>query len=236
VILVENKPLILVVEDDKPIRNFICVSLNIQGYKCIDTESGKTAISLVSSHNPDMIIIDLGLPDMEGIDVIKQVRPVTKAAIIVVSARGLEREKVEALDNGADDYLTKPFSVAELLARIRVAFRHSLQASQPQNESPAVFLTGELKIDFEKRRVFLANDEIHLTPIEYKLMVLMAKYSGRVLTHKFILDEIWGSFSGNDTQSLRVFMANIRRKIEKEPAQPRYILTEVGVGYRLVDE
>jgi two-component system KDP operon response regulator KdpE len=233
---VESKPLILVVEDDKPIRNFICVSLNIQGYKCIDTESGKTAISLVSSHNPDMIIIDLGLPDMEGIDVIKQVRHVTKAAIIVVSARGLEREKVEALDGGADDYLTKPFSVEELLARIRVAFRHSLQASQPHSEYPTVFLIGDLKIDFEKRRVFLANDEIHLTPIEYKLMVLMAKYSGRVLTHKFILDEIWGSFSGNDTQSLRVFMANIRRKIEKEPAQPRYILTEVGVGYRLADE
>lgn len=232
----ENKPVILVVEDDKQIRNFICVSLNIQGYKCIDTDSGKTAISLVASHNPDMIIIDLGLPDMEGIDVIKQVRPVTKAAIIVVSARGLEREKVEALDSGADDYLTKPFSVGELLARIRVAFRHSLQAGQPHNESPVLFAIGELKIDFEKRRVFLANEEIHLTPIEYKLMVLMFKYSGRVLTHKFILDEIWGSSSGNDTQSLRVFMANIRRKIEKEPAQPRYILTEVGVGYRLADE
>jgi len=233
---VESKPLILVVEDDKPIRNFICVSLDTQGYKCMDTERGKTAISLVSSHNPDMIIIDLGLPDMDGIDVIKQVRPVTKAAIIVVSARGLEREKVEALDCGADDYLTKPFSVGELLARIRVAFRHSLRASQLQNESPDVFLIGELKIDFEKRHVFLSNNEIHLTPIEYKLMVLMAKYSGRVLTHKFILDEIWGSSSGIDTQSLRVFMANIRRKIEKEAAQPRYILTEVGVGYRLVDE
>ena len=232
----ESKPLILVVEDDKPIRNFICVSLDTQGYKCMDTERGKTAISLVSSHNPDMIIIDLGLPDMDGIDVIKQVRPVTKAAIIVVSARGLEREKVEALDGGADDYLTKPFSVGELLARIRVAFRHSLRASQLQNESPDVFLIGELKIDFEKRHVFLSNNEIHLTPIEYKLMVLMAKYSGRVLTHKFILDEIWGSSSGIDTQSLRVFMANIRRKIEKEAAQPRYILTEVGVGYRLVDE
>ena len=232
----DNKPLILVVEDEKPIRNFMCVSLETQGYKCIDTEHGKTAISLVSAHNPDIIILDLGLPDMDGIDVIAKIRPFTKAAIIVVSARGHEREKVEALDSGADDYLTKPFSVVELLARIRVSLRHSNQPSQPENQSPPVFLIGVLKIDFEKRRVFLANDEIHLTPMEYRLMALMAKHSGRVLTHKFILDEIWGAFSGNDTQSLRVFMANIRRKIEKDPAQPRYILTEVGVGYRLADE
>ncbi|KUO73418.1 MAG: XRE family transcriptional regulator [Clostridia bacterium BRH_c25] len=232
----DNKPLILVVEDEKPISNFICISLEAQGYKCIDTQSGKAAISLVSSHNPDIIVIDLGLPDIDGLDVIAEVRPVTKAAIIVVSARGHEREKVEALDSGADDYLTKPFSVAELLARIRVALRHSNQSSQYENDSPAVFLIGELKIDFEKRRVLISDDEIHLTPIEYKLMALMAKYAGRVLTHKFILNEIWGTYSGNDTQSLRVFMANIRRKIEMDPAQPRYILTEVGVGYRLADE
>lgn len=232
----DNKPLILVVEDDKPIRNFICVSLEAQGYKAIDTQNGKGAISLISSYNPDIIIIDLGLPDMDGLDVITTVRPVTKATIIVVSARGREREKVEALDRGADDYLTKPFSVPELLARIRVALRRSNQMSEFENESSAVFLIGDLKIDFQKRRIFLADDEIHLTPIEYKLMALMAKYSGKVLTHKFILNEIWGNSSGNDTQSLRVFMANIRRKIEKDPTQPRYILTEVGVGYRMVDE
>lgn len=232
----DNKPLILVVEDDKPIRNFIRVSLEAQGYKCLDTQYGKAAISLISSHNPDIIVIDLGLPDMDGLDVIATVRPVTKAAIIVVSARGHEREKVEALDSGADDYLTKPFSVVELLARIRVALRHSNQSSRSESNSPVVFLIGELKIDFEKRRVFLSTEEIHLTPIEFKLMTLMAKYAGRVLTHKFILNEIWGTFSGNDTQSLRVFMANIRRKIEKDPTQPRYILTEVGVGYRMVDE
>ncbi len=232
----DSNPLILVVEDDKPIRNFISVSLAAQGYKCIDTPNGKTAVSLVSSHNPDIIILDLGLPDIDGIDVIAEIRPVTNAAIIVVSARGREQEKVEALDSGADDYLTKPFSVAELLARIRVAFRHSRNARQPGTESPAMFYVGELKIDFEKRRVFLADDEIHLTPIEYKLMALMAQYAGRVLTHRFILHEIWGVFSGSDTQSLRVFMANIRRKIEKDPTQPRYILTEVGVGYRLADE
>jgi two-component system, OmpR family, KDP operon response regulator KdpE len=232
----ESKPLILVVEDDKPIRHFICVSLEAQGYRCIDTQLGKTAISLVSSNNPDIIIMDLGLPDMDGIDVITMIRPMTKAAIIVVSARGHDVEKVEALDRGADDYLTKPFSLPELLARIRVAIRHSNQVNPSHQESPSEFLVGDLKIDFEKRRVFLSDNQIHLTPIEYKLMVLMAKYAGRVLTHKFILNEIWGTFSGNDTQSLRVFMANIRRKIEVDPAQPRYILTEVGVGYRLADE
>ncbi|SDI34922.1 response regulator [Desulfosporosinus hippei] len=232
----KNKPLILVVEDEKPIRNFMCVSLEAQGYKCIDTQHGKTVVSLVAAHNPEIIIIDLGLPDIDGIEVIGMVRPLTKAAIIVVSARGHEREKVEALDCGADDYLTKPFSVIELLARIRVALRHSNQGRQPEDPSASVFLMKDLKIDLEKRRVFLADDEIHLTPMEYKLLTLMVKYPGRVLTHKFILEEIWGTFSGNDTQSLRVFMANIRRKIERDPAQPRYILTEVGVGYRLADE
>lgn len=232
----DNKPLILVVEDEKPIRNFMCVSLEAEGYRCIDTEYGKTAITLVSAHNPDIIIIDLGLPDIDGMNVITMVRPFTKAAIIVVSARGHDREKAEALDGGADDYLTKPFSVVELLARIRVALRHSSQRSQTENESPDNFLIGDLKIDFKKRRVFILDEEVHLTPMEYKLMALMAKYAGKVLTHKFILEEIWGAFSGNDTQSLRVFMANIRRKIEKDPAQPRYILTEVGVGYRMEDE
>lgn len=232
----DNKPIILVVEDEKPIRNFMCASLEADGYKCIDTQHGKTAVSLVSAYSPDIVLIDLGLPDIDGIDVISMIRPLTKAAIIVVSARGHEREKVEALDSGADDYLTKPFSVAELLARIRVALRHSNQRSQPKIESSTLFAVGDLTIDFEKRRVYILEEEIHLTPIEYRLMALMAKYAGRVLTHKFILDEIWGTFSGNDTQSLRVFMANIRRKIEKDPAQPRYILTEVGVGYRLIDE
>ena len=232
----DNKPLILVIEDDKSIRNFICISLEAQGYRYIDTKNGKTGISLALSHNPDIIIIDLGLPDIDGVEVIAKVRPITKASIIVVSARGHEREKVEALDSGADDYVTKPFSLPELLARIRVALRHLNQDSEHENESSGVFLVCELKIDFEKRRVLLSDEEIHLTPIEYRLMALMAKYAGKVLTHKFILNEIWGSFSGDDTQSLRVFMANIRRKIEKDSAQPRYILTEVGVGYRLADE
>lgn len=230
------KPLILIVEDDKPICKFINISLEAQGYKCINTQYGKEAISLVFSHNPDIIILDLGLPDIDGIDVIEKIRAVIKAKIIVVSARGHEREKVTALDCGADDYLTKPFSVAELLARIRVALRHFNQDNNFQNELSEIFTVRDLKIDFGKRNVSILCKEIHLTPIEYKMMELMAKYAGRVLTHKFIINEIWSNYSEDDTKSLRVFMANIRRKIEKDPAQPQYILTEVGVGYRLIDE
>ncbi|EKO1911540.1 response regulator transcription factor [Clostridium botulinum] len=230
------KPLILIVEDDKPICKFINISLEAQGYKCINTQYGKEAISLVFSHNPDIIILDLGLPDIDGIDVIEKIRPVIKAKIIVVSARGHEREKVTALDCGADDYLTKPFSVAELLARIRVALRHFDQDNNFENELSEVFTVRDLKIDFAKRKVFILDKDIHLTPIEYKMMELMARYAGRVLTHKFIINEIWSNYSDDDTKSLRVFMANIRRKIEKNPAQPQYILTEVGVGYRLIDE
>ncbi|MBZ9621368.1 response regulator transcription factor [Clostridium sp. FP2] len=230
------KPLILIVEDDKPIKKFMKVSLEAQGYKCIETEFGNTAIALIFSNNPDIIILDLGLPDIDGLNVIEKVRESTKARIIVVSARGHESEKVEALDSGADDYLTKPFSVAELLARIRVALRHFNGDGDSQNSVKSVFQVKDLKIDFEKRRVTILHEEIHLTPMEYKLIELMSRYAGRVLTHKYIIDEIWGSYFENETQSLRVFMANIRRKIEKDPAQPQYIITEVGVGYRLVDE
>ena len=230
------KPLILIVEDDKPIKKFMKVSLEAQGYKCMETEFGNSAITLIFSHNPDIIVLDLGLPDIDGLKVIEKVRESTKARIIVVSARGLEREKIEALDKGADDYLTKPFSVAELLARIRVALRQSNGVNNSQNDIQSAFVVKDLKIDFEKHRVTILDEEIHLTPMEYKLIELMSKYAGRVLTHKYIVDEIWGSYFENDTQSLRVFMANIRRKIEKHPAQPEYIITEVGVGYRLVDE
>lgn len=231
----EIKPLILVVEDDNPISKFIKVSLEAQNYKCIDTNLGSNAISLVYSANPDIIILDLGLPDMDGIDVIKQIRENTKAKIIVVSARGRERDKVEALDMGADDYLTKPFSISELLARVRVGLRNAFTTNNTIEEK-TLFKLRDLEIDYEKRKVFVRGENIHLTPIEYKIIVLMSKYSGRVLTHKFIIKEIWGTYLENETQSLRVFMASIRRKIEKEPAQPEYIITEMGIGYRLVDE
>lgn len=231
----EIKPLILVVEDDNPISKFIKVSLEAQNYKCIDTNLGRCGISLVYSANPDIIILDLGLPDMDGIDVIKEIRENTKAKIIVVSARGRERDKVEALDIGADDYLTKPFSISELLARVRVGLRN-IDRNNNITEEKTVFRLRDLTIDYEKRKVFVRKENIHLTPIEYKIIVLMSKYSGRVLTHKFIIKEIWGTYLENETQSLRVFMASIRRKIERDPAQPEYIITEMGIGYRLVDE
>lgn len=231
-----NNPVFLVVEDDEPIRNFICVSLRAQSYTCIETDSGKTAVSLVASHSPDVIILDLGLPDLDGLDVIRTVRPWTRAAIIVVSARERDREKAQALDLGADDYLTKPFSVTELLARVRVALRHQQTGNEESVQALPHFTVGDLTIDSIKRRVALGEKEIHLTPHEYNLLVLLAKNAGKVLTHNYILKEIWGPYSLNDTQSLRVFMANIRRKIEEDPARPRYITTEVGVGYRLADD
>ncbi len=231
-----SKPVILVIEDDKSIRNFIKISLETQGYKVIETSDGKNGIALTLSHNPDVIIMDLGLPDLDGLQVIQRIRPVTRAAIIVVSARGLDRDKIEVLDMGADDYLTKPFSVAELLARIRVALRHQSHGGSPEVAEQTSFDVADLKIDFDRHRVTISGEEVHLTPIEFKLLELLAKHPGKVLTHKSIIKEIWGASSESDTQSLRVFMANIRRKIETNSAQPRYLLTEVGVGYRLVDE
>lgn len=231
------KPLILIVEDDKSICKFIKVSLETQNYKTEETKYGKTAISMALSMSPDIIILDLGLPDINGIEVIETLKNISNSKIIVVSAREHERDKVEALDAGADDYLTKPFGVSELLARIRVALRNIAKENNINLESNKnIFQVRDLKLDYDKRKVYVNNEEIHLTPIEYKLLVLMAKYCGKVLTHKFIIDKIWGTYSDSETQSLRVFMASLRRKIEKDPAQPEYILTEIGVGYRMIDE
>jgi two-component system KDP operon response regulator KdpE len=228
------KPLIIIVEDEKPIRHFIKVALETQNYGCIEAQSGREALSLTASHHPDIMVLDLGLPDIDGLDVIKQVRQWSGIAIVVVSARGREREKVEALDAGADDYLTKPFGVAELLARIRVSLRRVSTVSIQSGMESFVFQSGDLKVNFEKRRVELNGEDIHLTPTEYSLLTLLAKHQGKVLTHRFIMNKIWGP--SDDTQSLRVCMANLRRKIEKDPAQPRYITTEVGVGYRMMEE
>ena len=229
----DNKPNILVIEDDKPIRNFITASLLARGYRYIETDKGIEGISLSLAYNPDLIILDLGLPDIDGIEVISKIREWSKTPILIVSARESERQKVEALDKGADDYLTKPFGIGELLARVRVSLRHS---TNNQSEDKDTCKVKNLFIDFNKRRVMINNEEIHLTPMEYKIMALLCKYQGKVLTHSFIIHEIWTSEIGNETQSLRVFMASLRRKIEKDPAQPEYIYTEVGVGYRLVDE
>jgi two-component system KDP operon response regulator KdpE len=229
------EPLVLIVEDEKPIRHFMKITLETQKYRCIEAQNGSLALSMIASHRPDIVILDLGLPDLDGLDVIKKCREWSGVPIIVVSARGHEREKVETLDAGADDYLTKPFGVSELLARIRVALRR--KAAEAFDEEKLTILTlDDLKIDFEKRKVMISDNEIHLTPIEYNLLTLLAKHRGKVLTHRFIIHEIWGAIPTGDTQTLRVSMGNLRRKMEKDTAQPRYIITEVGVGYRMVDE
>ncbi len=227
-----NEKTVLIVEDDKSIQNFLNISLKANDYKVVLAESGQTGISLFLSHNPDIILLDLGLPDIDGTKVLEGIRQSSNIPIIIISARGQEKEKVAALDLGADDYVTKPFSVGELLARVRVALRHY----KPNEKTESIFSLDALKIDFERRKVFKHDDEIHLTPIEYKILVLLINHLGKVLTHKFIQHEIWGYASVDEYQSLRVFMANIRRKIEDNTTNPRYIITEVGVGYRFVDE
>lgn len=230
------KPLILSIEDDKTIRNFIKIALESQGYKCIDTDSALSGLLLAHSHNPDVILLDLGLPDMDGLKAIPELKKMQKTQIIVISARGSDHDKIEALDLGADDYLTKPFSVPELLARIRVSLRHRRILQDKGEQIRRSILIDGLFIDYEKHRITIDGEDIHLTPIEFKLLELLSQHAGSVLTYRFIINEIWGGYGDSDTQSLRVFMANIRRKIEKNSTQPRYLITEVGIGYRLVDE
>jgi two-component system KDP operon response regulator KdpE len=231
------EPLILIVDDEKSIRSFLRLSIEIQGYKCIDASDGANALMLAVSRNPDIMILDLGLPDMDGVEVIKKLRAVSQMPIIIISARGHEREKVEALDAGADDYLTKPFSVPELLARIRVILRHKSKTESTVNSliNP-IHKIKDLTIDMDKHRVWIQNDEIRLTPNEYKVLVLLAKNQGKVLSHKYIAENIWGEALESDTQSLRVCMGNLRRKLGQDPSQPEYIITEIGVGYRMIDE
>ena len=230
------QPLILIADDEKSIRSFLKVSLETQGYKCIEADCGANTLMLAASHNPDILILDLGLPDIDGVEVIKKLREISRIPIIIVSARGHDREKVEALDAGADDYLTKPFSVSELLARLRVILRRQSAAVVSEGQGKMQFKTGNLLVDEEKRRVWLCEEEIHLTPNEYKVLALLIKHQGKVLTHRFIIENIWGGMISEDTQSLRVCMGNLRRKLKEDPAQPRYIITEIGVGYRLADE
>lgn len=229
-----NEPLVMVVEDEKPIRNFLRVSLSSQGYRVLEVADGRGAVSLSASHMPDLVILDLGLPDVDGIDVLREIRGWYTAPVIILSARGKDHDKIEALDAGADDYLTKPFSVGELLARVRVAFRHA--ALSGSAESPSEVHVGALRIDLVRRRITIGGGEVHLTPTEYKLLVYLAQHAGRVLTHGAILRHVWGPTRENETQYLRVFVANLRRKIESEPATPRYLLTELGVGYRLAGD
>jgi len=226
-------PLILVIEDESPIRKFLRVSLTGEEYRIEEAETGKQGLTMAASQPPDLVILDLGLPDMDGLDVLRSLREWLSAPVIVLSARGQERDKVAALDAGADDYLTKPFGVGELLARVRVAFRHTARAGEGKTDPK--FVVGELTVDLAARRVFVGQREIHLTPLEYKLLTVMVQHAGKVLTHRFLLKEVWGPGQVGEVHYLRVFMAGLRRKLETDPAQPRYLLTEQGVGYRLAD-
>ena len=225
---------ILIVEDDAQIRNFIFYSLKQAGFTCITVSTAQAALSQLVSGQIDLMVLDLGLPDFDGMEVIKKVREWSTMPIIVVSARDQDKEKAAALDNGADDYLTKPFSATELLARIRVALRHLYQEGRSR-KSP-ILCVDQLSIDLVKRLVTLNDAPIHLTPLEYNLLALLFNNIGKVLTTKYIINELYGVGYGSDTQALRALMAGLRRKIEANPAKPRYILTEIGVGYRLVDE
>ena len=228
-----NNLLLLVVEDDAPVRNLIGTTLKTHGYNYLTASNGESAVMQASSHNPDVVLLDLGLPDIDGVDVIKKIRTWSEMPIIVISARTEDQDKIDALDAGADDYLTKPFSVQELLARIRVTERR-LSAMQSSNISESVFTNGNLKIDYAAGCAYLSDEELHLTPIEYKLLCLLSKNVGKVLTHTFITQKIWGAAWESNIASLRVFMATLRKKIEPSADSPQYIQTHVGIGYRMV--
>ena len=226
-----NKPLILVVEDDAPIRNLISTTLKAHDYRYTVADCGEAALREASTSSPDILLLDLGLPDLDGVEVIRRVRSWSDMPIIVISARSEDADKIEALDSGADDYLTKPFSVEELLARLRVTQRRL--SAMHAGGSP-VFTNGQLTIDFAAGCAYLNGQELHLTPIEYKLLCLMARNCGKVLTHTYITQKVWGTSWENDVASLRVFMATLRKKLESAPGSPQYIQTHIGVGYRMM--
>jgi two-component system KDP operon response regulator KdpE len=226
----ETGPLVLVVEDEAPVRKFLRAALASNGYRVVETETLREAEQLATGHNPDVYILDLTLPDGDGIDLARRLREWTKAPILVVSARGREEDKVNALDAGADDYLTKPFGVNELLARLRVALRHARSAP----EAPPVFEAGPLRVDLARREVAVEGREVRLTPTEFRLLALLARHAGKVLTHRQILKEVWGP-NATEAHWVRVHMAELRKKIEADPARPRLLVTEPGVGYRLRD-
>jgi two-component system KDP operon response regulator KdpE len=229
-----NPALVLLIEDELPIRRFLRTSLAEEEYRLIEAETGEQALRLAAQQPPDLIVLDLGLPDLDGQAVLSRLREWYQGPIIVLSARDQEHQKITALDHGADDYLTKPFSTGELLARMRVALRH---ASRPDGErDTSTFSAGDLNVDLGSRRVFARGQEVHLTPLEYKLLTTLIRHAGKVLTHRFLLKEVWGPHRVLETHYLRVFMASLRRKIEADAAQPRYLLTEPGVGYRIATD
>lgn len=222
-------PLILIIEDEQPIRRFLRASLVTEGYRLNEAESGQQGLRLATQQPPDLVILDLGLPDQDGQQVLKNLREWLTAPIIILSARDQESQKVQALDSGADDYVTKPFGIAELLARMRTALRHSSIGS----ETSPIFTVGDISVDLAARLVTVRQETIHLTPLEYKLLATLIKHAGKVLTHRFLLHEVWGPGHADETHSLRVFMASLRRKLEADSARPKHLLTEPGVGYRL---
>ena len=229
-----SNPVILVVEDDAPVRNLIITTLKTHEYKYLTARNGSEAVMMASSHNPDVVFLDLGLPDMDGVDVIRQIRTWSNMPIIVISARSDDADKIEALDAGADDYLTKPFSVEELLARLRVTIRRlSLMTSDSGNDR-SVYTNGKLTIDYPSGIAYFDSEELKLTSMEYRLLCLLARNTGKVLTHTYITQSIWGRNWDNDLASLRVFMTTLRKKIEPDPDSPKYIQTHVGIGYRML--
>lgn len=231
-----NKYLMVIVEDEYNISSFVSAVLQANGFDTMVARNGAEAIILITSHCPDLVLLDLGLPDMDGQGIIENVRGWSNVPIIVVSARTRERDKVKALESGADDYITKPFGTSELLARIRTALRHvQLREGEQAQRQTGVFHTGDLEVDYDKRRVYVNGEDAHLTQNEYKIVALLSKYSGRVLTYDSIIKHIWGPNAKQGNQILRVNMANIRRKIEPSTAEPRYIMTEMGVGYRMAE-
>ncbi|KMO86725.1 XRE family transcriptional regulator [Megasphaera cerevisiae DSM 20462] len=229
-----NKPSLLIVEDDAAVRNLIASTLKLNDYKFHIAKTGAQALLEAASYLPDIILLDLGLPDMDGVTIIKKVRSWSALPIIVISARSEDKDKIDALDAGADDYITKPFSVEELLARIRVSVRRLQYSQMTMQQENSVFSNGDLKIDYQAGCVYCRQKEIHLTPIEYKLLCLLARNVGKVLTHTYITREIWGNAWESNVASLRVFMATLRKKIEKDAANPEYIQTHIGIGYRML--
>ncbi|HSB70557.1 MAG TPA: response regulator [Candidatus Methylomirabilis sp.] len=227
-------PVVVIIEDEPQIRRFLRASLATQGFRLVEAVTGEAGLLQAATRQPDIIVLDLGLPDMDGLDVIRRLREWTAVPIIVLSARGQERDKIGALDAGADDYVSKPFGVGELLARMRVALRHT--ASGAKDAGEPVFSVGELTVDLSHRRVEVAGRQIHLTPIEYRLLTTLIRHAGKVMTHNQLLTEVWGPNQADQAHYLRVYAAQLRRKLEADPAQPRYLLTEPGVGYRLAEE
>lgn len=227
---------VLVIEDEKSICDFIAKTLNASDYKAVTAGSGKEGLAIFTSALPDLVLLDLGLPDMDGIDIIKQTREWSSLPIIVISARVQEREKVAALDAGADDYITKPFGTDELLARIRTAIRHSNKIVDDKVNSTRPYSARGLVVDFGKRLVTVERKEIHLTRVEYKIVSMLAQNSGKVITYSSLIEQVWGPYADDNNRILRVNMANIRRKIEKNPGEPEYIFTELGIGYRMIED